>query len=106
MQFVNPPDYSLFAFDPAKFELPILTADAERTLDMFKAAEAIACIWIGRLPPSHANGTMHPDVVEQNLLFGTKRLGRDAFIEAVQEAHKASQPWLISNICISMLFIT
>ena len=57
---------------------------------MLKAAEAIACIWIGRLPPSHANGVMHPDVVEQNLLFGTKCHGRPAFIQAVQEAHKAS----------------
>lgn len=45
MQFVSPPDYSAFKFDPTQWAGPYLEPDAARTQKMLTAATSFAGIW-------------------------------------------------------------
>ena len=89
MQFVSPPDYTLFDFDPMQWAGPEMETDKTRTDKMLSAAASFAKIWATG-DPSPAKDIMHEDVKEENLMFGGSKTGRQAFIDTINGAFKVS----------------
>ena len=87
LQFLDPPDYSLFKFDPTQWAGPYLEPDAARTAKMLSNAATFAGIWATG-DPSPADKIMSPDVKDQNLMFGGAKAGRQSWKDTILAAFK------------------
>lgn len=99
MQFVSPPDYSLFKFDPTQWAGPYLDPDAGRTAKLLTNAAIFAGVWATG-DPSPADQILTPDVKDENLLFGGAKVGRQSWKDTITGAFKVrSSCW---PPCISL----
>lgn len=95
-KFVSPPDYSAFKFDPTQWAGPYLEPDAARTQKMLTAATSFAGIWATG-DPSAVDSIMHPDVKDENVLFGGVKHGRQAFKDTIVATFKSWSPKTTHN---------